>query len=306
MDVRDLPPDLDWPDALTLGAATVLTGVDRGKYPHGNSLLVQGQHQTVLIDPSLTVAERGLPVVVDQVLLSHVHEDHLPGLKQLHDVPVHCHEADHKGLTSLDGLMAMYGMPAEVEKEFRQEIIEDFHYAPRIDVSTFRDTATFDLGGVEIEVVHTPGHTKGHCVFVIPQARTAFLGDIELSGFGPYYFDEWSSLEEFEKSIDKCRTLDADHFVTFHHKWVISGRDDFLAALDNFANVIVNRELSMLEYLREPRSLNECAERRFVYRPHVEMTFVTHVELRSAQIHLARMVGDGRVIEMDDGKFRAA
>ena len=213
MDVRDLPPDLDWPDALTLGAATVLTGVDRGKYPHGNSLLVQGLHQTVLIDPSLTVAERGLPFVVDQVLLSHVHEDHLPGLKQLHDVPVHCHEADHKGLTSLDGLMAMYGMPAEVEKEFRQEIIEDFHYAPRIDVSTFRDTATFDLGGVEIEVVHTPGHTKGHCVFVIPQARTAFLGDIELSGFGPYYFDEWSSLEEFEKSIDKCRTLDADHWT---------------------------------------------------------------------------------------------
>ena len=39
MDVRDVPPDLDWPDALTLGAATVLTGVDRGKYPHGNSLL---------------------------------------------------------------------------------------------------------------------------------------------------------------------------------------------------------------------------------------------------------------------------
>ena len=296
---------VDWVEALDLGAVTVLTGADRGKYPHGNSLLVQGTHQNVLIDPSLTVAERGLSFPVDHALLSHVHEDHLPGLSQLPGVPVHCHEADAIGLASLDGLMTMYGMPSDIEKEFRQEILDDFYYAPQLEFSTFSDSEVFDLGGVEIEVVHTPGHTRGHCVFVIPQARTAYLGDIELSGFGPYYFDEWSSLDEFEQSIERCRSLDADHFVTFHHKWVISGRAKFLAMLEDFANVIVSRELAMLEFLKEPRSLDECAVHRFVYRPHVDMKFVDHVELRSAQIHLDRMVGDRRVTQMPDGKFRS-
>ena len=295
----------DWPDSLDLGPATVLTGVDQGKYPHGNSLLVQGTHHNVLIDPSLTVAERGLSFAVDHVLLSHVHEDHLPGLSRLSDVPVHCHEADAIGLASLDGLMAMYGMPADADSEFRQEVLNDFYYAPRPDVSIFSDTTVFDLGGVEIEVVHTPGHTRGHCVFVIPQARTAYLGDIDLSGFGPYYFDEWSSLGEFERSIERCRSLDADHFVTFHHKWVISGRENFLAKLEDFADVIVRRELSMLDFLKQPRLVAECAAHRFVYRPHVEMKFVDHVELRSAQIHLGRMVEDGRVELMANGKFRS-
>ena len=298
--------DVDWPGGLDLGAATVLTGADRGKYPHGNSLLVRGTRQVALIDPSLTIAERGLSFSVDHVLLSHVHEDHLPGLSQLEDVPVHCHEADAIGLASLDGLMTMYGMPAAVEENFRREVVDEFYYAPRTEVSTFTDAAIFDLGGVEIEVVHTPGHTKGHCVFVIPQARTAYLGDIDLSGFGPYYFDEWSSLYDFEQSIERCRSIDADHFVTFHHKWVISGRENFLALLDQFANVITNRELSMLEFLKEPRSLDQCAAHRFVYRPHVEMQFVNHVELSSAQIHLDRMVNDGRVIQLNDGNFRAA
>ena len=44
---------IQWPDALKLGAVTVLTGTDGGSYPHGNSVLVQGRTRSLLIDPSL-------------------------------------------------------------------------------------------------------------------------------------------------------------------------------------------------------------------------------------------------------------
>ena len=65
--------NIDWPDALELGPVTVLTGLDKGKYPHGNSILVHGSHETILIDPSLTVAQRGAPTQVDQILsLIHI------------------------------------------------------------------------------------------------------------------------------------------------------------------------------------------------------------------------------------------
>jgi glyoxylase-like metal-dependent hydrolase (beta-lactamase superfamily II) len=296
--------NIDWPDALELGPVTVLTGLDKGKYPHGNSMLVQGSQETILIDPSLTVAHRGVPTQVDQIFLSHVHEDHIPGMSHLKDVPVSCHEADAVGLTSIDGLMSMYGLPPSVEEDFRQEVIEDFNYEPRNDVSTFSDGDVFDLGDAEIQVVHTPGHTHGHCAFLVPQARAVFLGDIELSGFGPYYFDAHSSLDSFEQSLNRCRSLDADHFVTFHHKWVISGRELFLEMLDAFENVISNRESAMLDFMSEPKSIDDCASERFVYRPSVDMNFVGHVETRSAQIHIARMVKQGRVVEVSEGIYR--
>ena len=62
------------------GAVTVLYGERRGKYPHGNSLLVRGDAETVVIDPSLGLIPRReqLPAV-DRVINSHCHEDHIAG-----------------------------------------------------------------------------------------------------------------------------------------------------------------------------------------------------------------------------------
>ncbi|MGY9073509.1 MAG: MBL fold metallo-hydrolase [Acidimicrobiales bacterium] len=296
----------DWPDALDLGPVTVLSGIERGKYPHGNSVLVQGTRETVLFDPSLTIAELGAPKGIDHVVLSHVHEDHIPGLSQIPDVPVHCHEADALGLRSLDGMMEIYGMPPEIDAEFRKEIVTDFHYAPRSEVRTFTDGATFDLGGVTIEVMHTPGHTRGHCALVVPEARTAYLGDIELTGFGPYYGDAWSCLEDFEDSIQKCKTIDADHFITFHHKWVISDRALLHTMLDEFQAVIDRRNVAMLEFLAEPHSIDDCVAKRFVYRPHVDISFASSVETRCAQQHIDRFVRNGQVSEVEPGLFRTS
>jgi glyoxylase-like metal-dependent hydrolase (beta-lactamase superfamily II) len=153
--------------------------------------------------------------------------------------------------------------------------------------------------------VHTPGHTKGHSALVIPEASAVFLGDIELSGFGPYYGDAWSDLEDFERSLERCRQIDVEHFITFHHKGTISSRPEFLEMLDKFAAAIPRREAAMLEFLREPHTLDEMVETRFIYRPHVESTFVTSVERRSAILHLERFVRQGRVTELEPGLWRA-
>ena len=37
-----------------------------------------------------------------------------------------------------------------------------------------------------------------------------FLSDIDLTGFGPYYGDVWSDLEDFEASLAKVRDEEAD------------------------------------------------------------------------------------------------
>ena len=297
---------IQWPDALKLGAVTVLTGTDGGSYPHGNSVLVQGRTRSLLIDPSLSVFESGgVPLPVQDILLTHVHEDHVAGLSRFPDTPVHAHEADVRGLHSIDEMLKIYGLPEDGEQAFRRVLEETFHVSPRPDARAFTDGARFELGDVCVEVRHAPGHTRGHCVFVVPEASAVILGDIDLSGFGPYYGDAWSDLGDFEATLQRCRELPGEHFVTFHHKGTISGRQDFLERLEAFTAVIGRRETALLDFLQEARSLEEIVAHRFVYRPHVTNPVVPHVERRSAEQHLARLQAQGRIQEIEPGRWLA-
>lgn len=283
---------------------SVLVGANNGGYPAGNSLLVRGAGETVLIDPSIDVVSRGgAPAPVDAVINSHSHEDHIAGNGLFADARVHVHEADLPGVTSMDGLMAVYGLDGEARTDFEQTVLDEFHFTPRPDAAGFTDGHVFDLGGgSKVEAVHLPGHTRGHSGFRI--GDVFFLSDIDLTGFGPYYGDVWSDLDDFEESLVKVRDEEAEFYVTFHHKGVIEGRDRFVELLDGFHAVIDRRHHAMLDFLAEPHSIAEMVEHRFIYRPHVEMAFVDSVERRSAEMHVARMVRQGAATEVEPGRYR--
>jgi glyoxylase-like metal-dependent hydrolase (beta-lactamase superfamily II) len=281
-----------------IGPLTVLFGVENGKYPHGNSLLVEGQNKRVLIDPSLGVVARSnnLPEV-DQIMLSHVHEDHVAGVHLFPNIPCICHEADALGLRDLAGMMEIYGFEGDFRQEFEKTVLEEFFYEPRPDTETFTEGAAFDLGGVTIKVVHTPGHTRGHCCFLIEwaESKLVYLGDIELTGFGPYYGDNWSSLEDFERSMQKLKEIDVEYWLTFHHKGLIESREAFLTMLEAFESMIAFRENNLLEFIQLPRTMEEIVAHRFVYRPGTGGLMVDQVERRSMGMHLERLIRDKRV-----------
>ena len=280
---------------------TVLSGPDNGAYPSGNTVLIQGDGETVIIDPSVTVvANGGVGVGVDAIINSHAHEDHVAGNGLYPDARVHIHADDVAGVASLDGLMDVYGFEAQTRADWGQQVLDEFHFSPRPDAEGFSDGHQFDLGGISIEAVHLPGHTRGHSGFRIDDG-VFFLSDIDLTGFGPYYGDAWSSLEQFDDSLRRVRDEVADWYVTFHHKGIIEGRDAFVERVDAFHAVIDRRHQAMLDYLAEPRSIDDMVEHRFVYRPHVEYGFADSVERRTAELHLARMLdrGEAALVEPD-------
>ncbi len=300
-------PIVDWGERqrVLTDAVSLLVGDAAGAYPSGNSVLVRGRSETVLIDPSISVvAAGGAPTAIDAVVNSHSHEDHMAGNGLFADARVHAHEADRPGVVSLDGLLDVYGYPQPMRDEFRRLVVEEFSYTPRPDAIGFTDGHVFDLGGVTVEAVHLPGHTRGHSGFRIT-GGVFFLSDIDLSGFGPYYGDMWSDLDDFEASLVAVRDEQADHYVTFHHKGVIESRDEFVRLLDDFAAVIPRRHEAMRTYLAEPHSLEEMAARRFLYRPHVESPNVVPAELRSAELHVQRMLARGEAAEVEPGRYQA-
>lgn len=298
---------VDWAEAeLRLTPdVSVLVGDDAGRYPSGNSLVVRGAGEAVIVDPSVTVVARGgAPVPVDAVILSHSHEDHMAGNGLFSDSRLHIHDADLPGARSIDGLMDVYGLSGEPRRAFAQQVIEEFHYSPRPDAQGFSDGHVWDLGGVQVEAVHLPGHTRGHSGFRI-SGGVFFLSDIDLTGFGPYYGDVWSDLEDFERSLVQVRDERADFYVTFHHRGVIEGRPAFLELLDDFHAVIGRRHAAMLEFLAEPRTIDEMAAHRFIYRPHVDHVFADSVEHRCATMHVQRMLTRGEATEVTPGHFQA-
>lgn len=287
---------------------TVLFGERGGKYPQGNSLAVRGAEECLVIDPSLGLLPRrdALPPA-DRVLNSHCHEDHVAGNHLYPDVPWHFHEADAPCIRSLDAFMDVYGFPEPIAGAFREQLVERFHVVPRADPQRFRDGQVFDLGGgVRVRAIHAPGHTRGHCFFHVEPDDLVYLADVDLSSFGPYYGDAWSCLADFERTLEAARGLAARHYATFHHIGVIDEREAFLARLERFAAVIRDREARLLDFLAEtPRSLDEIAAHRFVYRPGDAVLFADPVERRSMGQHLERLQAAGRVVEESPNRFRA-
>ncbi|NIP74260.1 MAG: MBL fold metallo-hydrolase, partial [Gammaproteobacteria bacterium] len=72
-----------------------------------------------------------------------------------------------------------------------------------------------------VRAVHMPGHTRGHSVLLVEPGAIAFIGDIDLSGFGPYYADACSNLAEFRSTLERIEHLEARAWITFHHKGVV-------------------------------------------------------------------------------------
>jgi glyoxylase-like metal-dependent hydrolase (beta-lactamase superfamily II) len=285
---------------------SVLVGDENGRYPSGNTLVVRGAGETVMIDPSIdVVAKGGAPVAIDAVINSHSHEDHLAGNGLFPNARVHIHQADLPGAKSIEGLLAVYGLTGHERREFEEVILEQFSYTPRPDAQGFTDGHVFDLGGdVKVEAVHLPGHTRGHSGFRMD--GVFFLSDIDLTGFGPYYGDVWSDLEDFEESLVKVRNEEADFYVTFHQKGVIEGREQFVEMIDAFTAVIGRRHDEMLTFLTEPHTIDEMRAHRFIYRSHVKAPFVEAVERRSAELHVKRMLRRGEAIEVDSNRFQKA
>jgi glyoxylase-like metal-dependent hydrolase (beta-lactamase superfamily II) len=122
---------------LGIGRVTVLFGEKHGKYPQGNTVVVRGEEESLVIDPCLGLIPRRdrLPAV-DRVVNSHCHEDHVAGNHLFPEVPWHLHELDAPGMRSLDDFMAIYGFDDEaVDRDFRPLVVNQFHFIPRGDVA---------------------------------------------------------------------------------------------------------------------------------------------------------------------------
>lgn len=130
----------------------------------------EGADEIVVIDPGDSgeavyddVKRLGFEKVAG-ILLTHGHGDHTGGvlrLKELSGAKIYAHEDE-----------------ADILKDPEKNLSGWFGRAYGFDADEYlRDGQMLHMAGVDFEVIHTPGHTKGGCCYYVAEDMTMFSGD---------------------------------------------------------------------------------------------------------------------------------
>lgn len=290
------------------GRVTVYFGEKNGKYPDANQVIVRGSDTQAAFDTPIVANHIGEEfTATDIVILGHVHEDHMAGLHLLPKAPVHVHVADLPAAQSWPGLIAAYGSADNYVDAMLQSFQKKFFYAPRPDAIGYADGAVWELGESTVRAIHAPGHTAGHSILLVEPEGVAFIGDVDLSSFGPYYGDASSSLVDFRTTLKLVAEIPAKVWITSHHRGVYTDREQFMRDLAAYAGVLDKRERRLLELLRDaPKTLEQLVECRLLYPPGHQDYWVIDAETRSISRHLQEMLENDKVQMDENGVYRLA
>lgn len=279
------------------GRIVFIPGRGNARYPHCNSLFIDDE-TSVIIDPGsdrkrLQTLHR--EHTIDMIFNTHYHEDHTlynhlfpEAALFVHDHEVACHQSletflDYSGLKGTD-----------LEQEWRMIITESFNYRERTPTSSFIDGDLFSFGSTTMQVIHTPGHTIGHCCFYFPGEEILYLGDLDLTPFGPWYGDRISDIDQTIASIHKMLTIPARIYISSHETGVIKG--DISELAERYLAVINTREAALLNFLDKPRTFDEIVNKWIIYKkPRKPLTFFKFMESAQIQKHLERLLENGKI-----------
>ena len=152
---------------------------------HGgdNIYLIVGDEKALLIDTGLGVADlaacvsdiTNLPLLV---VNTHGHPDHAGGNFQFPEI--YAHPADFKLVEQFSSKNDHDGMVRSMIENnpgFEAIFLKDIDDYKMPEIKPVTAGYVFDLGNRKIEVIETPGHTKGSIVLLDAENKLLFTGD---------------------------------------------------------------------------------------------------------------------------------
>lgn len=133
--------------------------------PGGDCIIIDAGNYSGRENDALSgyVKEKGLRPVM--AVNTHGHVDHILGVqyvKDAFDVPFALHSGDNFLIESCVEHGAIYGF--------------DVNGVPSVD-KDLKGTEVIGLGGSELRIIHTPGHTPGHICLFDGETKSLFCGD---------------------------------------------------------------------------------------------------------------------------------
>lgn len=187
-----------------------------------NCYLLLGDKFAVLIDTGMGISniEKEILSITElpiMVLTTHVHWDHIGGHKYFDNFGVHKCE--------LEWISERFPIPVDIVKS--NIMRDDIEFPEMFNIekySIFNGTPSFiqkegdiiDLGNRKLKIIHTPGHSPGHCCFYDMDKKYLFFGDLVYKGCLDMFYESTNPFH-FLNSIKILESLDIQKILPGHY-----------------------------------------------------------------------------------------
>ncbi|MHB1419182.1 MAG: MBL fold metallo-hydrolase [Bacillota bacterium] len=265
----------------------LINGENQARFPFCNCLYIDDDVKGI-VD---TGAGRSMEVFrnqdIDIVINTHYHLDHVANNHLFPESKIMAHTLDAPAIRTPEAFLRFTGFDAQ--KEIAKDITKR-HVRSRVD-EEFGEGDIIDFGHMKLKVIHTPGHTPGHTSLYQEETGVLFSADIDLTSFGPWYANIRANLDDFESSIHRLADLNPKILVPSHSDVITEGIPERLM---DYLKVITDREIKILNFLEQPRTLEEIVNAKIIFWKFPD-PFYYYLEEIMVKKHLERLQRDGKI-----------
>lgn len=261
---------------------------------HTNCYLIYNSRELLVIDPGSPYEDEQIALAacvddlisegrtVREIILTHVHPDHVAGVDALNN-----HLAEKHGARAP---VAAHHLTGE---SLRNQFIVDRSIGPdellRLDGEPV----------ITLRALYTPGHARGHLCFYDERTGALISGD-NIVGFGSVLIDPpEGNMRDYLESLRTMRALPNLSVLFGGHGPAVANPYE---KIDEYISHRLQREDLILEAVREGASM----PKEIVARAYTDVPPKAHAMAeRSVLAHLEKLEEEGLVAEKSEGTYQA-
>ncbi|WHH59708.1 MBL fold metallo-hydrolase [Petroclostridium sp. X23] len=183
--------------------------------------LLIGTEKALLIDTGL-----GISNIYDEVMkltdkpvtavATHIHWDHIGGHKYFPDFYAHEDELDWlcgEFPLTMEQIKGMVIDRCDLPEGYN---VDSYEFFQGIPTRVLKDNATINIGGYELQILHTPGHSPGHMCFFEKDRGYLFTGDLVYKDTLFAYYPS-TDPKAYLKSMERVAALPVNRVFPAHH-----------------------------------------------------------------------------------------
>lgn len=247
-----------------IGPIIIIEGPNNSKVPFSRSLYIESPDKVLIdtgADPQalLEIEEHyGVELIVN----THYHPDHSRHNYLFKNAEKWINPLEFETVQSIEGIAKANGVyeewgPAGAEA-FRKFVPQKWIDSLGEITGVYQYDKEYRFGNAKTVFLHMPGHTQGYSCPYFPELGVVFVGDFDMTSFGPWYFGSDGDIDQFIESCQRLLKLDADTFITGHQKGIFE-RQEFEQAMETYLAIIDERDRVIDQYVRQGMNFEELS-----------------------------------------------
>jgi len=245
---------------------------------------------------------------VHNIYLTHHHIDHIWGTHLFPKSTVYINHYDFKKVSDIMKISYADGMYATFDDSHFNEWLKKQKSRQFGNMSVGSRTISVDgfynmnetlyLSDIKVQFIHAPGHTEGYSIPYLEDYGVLYVGDFDLTKFGPFYNELEGNIDDFIRSARMTLEIDAKYYITGHHKGIYS-RKEYIQEMENYLLIIDRREEELLKLIKSGIAAKDIIHQNIFYRQ--EQLRGSMLREKSEIIgiykHIERLVNNGEKLQ---------